>query len=176
MAESDEIKILLNSLRGVFYEVTNTTPYIQDVVDRGGTIFTTCLDIAKTYPAIYTRIGLYPSLDQFITGTVSKSRPCDEVSRVVLINVKGDEVEVLMGLHYTLQHHLVKHVIITIYPSLRPVHVYLDLLSKLLKWGYQMYHVTFLDSQGSIKPVQLENLYEVSQKTLLISDSFSTSC
>lgn len=170
MVEPDEIKIILNSLKGgVLYEVTRICPYLPTLsaCDWSGTIFTDCLAVTHNRGAIYTRVRIHPSLDQFIDSNVSNVG-------TVLITTKGDEVEVLMGLQYTLQHHLIKHVIAKIYPSMRPVHVYLNLLLKMSKWGYCIYHINHQD-QPKIEPYNLENLYDESEKTLLISDNSSTS-
>lgn len=170
----DEIDLILKSLKcGSLYEVTNTPPYLSHLPEQDwtGTVFSDHLDIVQnmnltqTQKAIYTRVHLCPSLDQFIVNS-------DVKINTVIINVKGDEIEVLMGLAYTLQHHLINHVIIRIYPSLRPAHLYLNLLLKITKRKYTAFHV-----QGeTIVPYNLENLHLETEKTLLISDNLSTSC
>ena len=110
---------------------------------------------------IYTHIGLNPSLDHFIG---------DQQIGIVKINAEGETIEIVTGLKRSLQKRLIGHLIINVYPRLRPTNFWIELIVHLEQQGFRVFHLRDTGQNIKLIPFKMDELHKIPETTLLFTE------
>lgn len=119
-----------------------------------------CRDIRNNHlenkiTPIYTKIGLQPSLDQFITH---------QKVGIIKINTDENATEIVDGLKYSLEQQIIDSLIIDISPKSKPTNIWINLLVHIEKYGYNIYD---LEKSCKLVPYNIDDIHQTSETTLL---------
>lgn len=108
---------------------------------------------------IYTKVGLKPSLDQFITR---------QKVGIIKINTDENATEIIEGLKYSLEQQLIDSLIINISPKLKPTNIWINLIVHIEKYGFNVYDLEKRpDKDNKLIPYNIDEIHQTSETTLL---------